>query len=184
MEPQIQGPNEKSGPPPPRYQSLEVTLKLLQEQEADRLRCSVPLAASLLRACAGNRARKRAQVIAHEALRLAKASSGNNARQRSAPAASPAVEVEHSEGPLRGGETGRGVPGRNGNHKGSLSFADLDFGGVHGTEENGAGSRIGAAIQGASLEGKLSGDTADQRARPNSDWRREKLLASAFKATM
>lgn len=49
-------------------------LETLQQQEDERRRRAGPLATSLLRACAGgNKARERAQVTAHEALRQAKA---------------------------------------------------------------------------------------------------------------
>lgn len=69
--------------PTRRPSPLAAMLELLREQEEERRLAAVPLADSLIRACAsasdgGHRAMERAQATAYEALRCGKADSGNH----------------------------------------------------------------------------------------------------------
>ncbi|CAM9095928.1 unnamed protein product, partial [Laminaria digitata] len=93
MERQTQAPSTTNpedpplpAPPAPHHeQPLSAMLNLLQEQAHERRLSAKPLAARLLRECGGSggggssskAGRERAQVTAHEALRLAKNSGGN-----------------------------------------------------------------------------------------------------------
>ena len=122
--------------PPPCHGSLPAMLKLLQEQAHERRLSAVPLAARLLRECGGGSLkarRERAQVTAHEALRLAKSSGGNycSHRRESSSISRPSAETAHPQDPPPPEHEGinHGVQTDNSltlDHKGMWSTPDLE----------------------------------------------------------
>lgn len=189
MEHPIQDPNATPDPSPPQHARLSFLLKRLQEEEHERRVSAGPLAASLLRACAGSgQALERAQVTAHDALRCAKASNGNhNTRQRGSLTTTSSVAAKRPENNLLGDKNATGVFDRNNKDPNVVSrFPNLKVDKavyLPGGEQQ-EGRRIGCAKQRGFLE-KENGlcDMVDQRLRSKADRRREDLLSSVCEAT-
>ncbi|CAM9573263.1 unnamed protein product [Pylaiella littoralis] len=166
-------------------------LELLREQEEERRLAAVPLADSLIRACAsasdgGHRAMERAQATAYEALRCGKADSGNHnsSSEHRVGSDSRLENAVFEKGVKRfvAGQRQGGPVAWNGgskNQENELLFFD---------DEN--NHNTGSINNIVDVDGYGSGGVVDQhrprqqlRPRSKADVRREDLLSAASRAT-